>query len=47
MGHALPMPVVVRTRRYDEEFFQAMTDEPQLGPHRPEHLANRLDELFD
>jgi DNA helicase HerA-like ATPase len=27
MGHAVPMPVVVRTRKYDETFYAAMTAE--------------------
>lgn len=26
MGHAVPMPVVVRTRMYDEDFYAAMSD---------------------
>jgi DNA helicase HerA-like ATPase len=36
VGHAVPMPVVVQTRGYDEDFYQAMTgtggggDEPEL-----------------
>jgi hypothetical protein len=25
-GHAVPMPVVIRTRNYDEEFYRAMGD---------------------
>ena len=24
MGHAVPMPIQVRTRQYDEEFYRAM-----------------------
>jgi hypothetical protein len=24
MGHAVPMPVVVQTRTYDEDFYQAV-----------------------
>ncbi len=34
MGHAVPMPVVVRTRNYDETFYQAMTgsDEAMASP---------------
>ena len=26
MGHAVPMPVVVRTRMYDEDFYRAVQD---------------------
>lgn len=29
LGHALPMPVVVRTRDYDESFYAAVADVPQ------------------
>ncbi|MEM6336811.1 MAG: ATP-binding protein, partial [Bacteroidota bacterium] len=31
LGHAFPMPVVVQTRTYDEEFFAAMQDEAFVG----------------
>ncbi|MDX2141245.1 MAG: ATP-binding protein, partial [Chloroflexota bacterium] len=27
MGHAVPMPVVVRTRAYDEQFYASLTDQ--------------------
>lgn len=45
MGHAVPMPIVVQTRNYDEAFYQAMTG-GQAPPGRPEDLAGDLDELF-
>lgn len=32
-GHAVPMPISLRTRRYDEPFFQAVTRD--LAPERP------------
>ncbi|NLE75583.1 MAG: ATP-binding protein, partial [Chloroflexi bacterium] len=44
MGHALPMPIVVRTRPYDEAFYQAVSPLSQ-EPHRPDDL-NKTDELF-
>ena len=31
LGHAVPMPVVVRTRPYDEAFYAAMATVPPLG----------------
>ena len=27
MGHAVPMPVVIKTRSYDEDFYAAITRE--------------------
>ena len=41
MGHAVPMPVVVRTREYDEEFYAAMN--AQVGVQKIEEL---VDEIF-
>jgi DNA helicase HerA-like ATPase len=38
LGHAVPMPVVVQTRRYDTEFYKAM------GAREPEELAAQLAE---
>jgi uncharacterized protein len=42
LGHAVPMPVVIRTRAYDESFYRAMA--------RPEvsrvQAAAAIDELF-
>jgi DNA helicase HerA-like ATPase len=36
LGHAVPMPVVVQTRRYDTEFYRAM------GAREPEELGQAL-----
>ena len=36
LGHAVPMPVVVQTRRYDTEFYKAM------GAREPEELGQAL-----
>ena len=36
LGHAVPMPVVVQTRRYDSDFYRAM------GAREPAELAERL-----
>jgi DNA helicase HerA-like ATPase len=41
MGHAVPMPVVVRTREYDEAFYAAMT--AQVSVQKIEDL---VDEIF-
>jgi DNA helicase HerA-like ATPase len=38
LGHAVPMPVVVQTRRYDTDFYKAM------GAREPEELITRLEE---
>ncbi|MGQ9586085.1 MAG: ATP-binding protein [Anaerolineae bacterium] len=45
MGHALPMPIVVRTRSYDEAFYRIVS-EGEKRPGRPEDLGGKLDELF-
>lgn len=43
-GHAVPMPVVVRTRSYDAEFYKAMgAEEPGA---RTSRLDKDLDDLF-
>jgi hypothetical protein len=34
MGHAVPMPVVVKTRGYDEEFYAAIEGEIRGKPLR-------------
>src|SRR5512135_2879140 len=36
LGHAVPMPVVVQTRRYDTDFYKAM------GAYEPQDRARRL-----
>lgn len=41
MGHAVPMPVVVRTREYDESFYEAML--AQVGA---QSVDTMVDELF-
>lgn len=45
MGHAVPMPVVVRTRNYDEEFYQAIMNDrfggtPAMNEPRSKHPRN-------
>ncbi len=42
MGHAVPMPVVVRTRKYDEAFYAAMAERDQ-----PQSANEAIRELFD
>jgi hypothetical protein len=37
LGHAVPMPVVVQTRRYDTDFYRAM------GSREPEELMSQLE----
>jgi len=40
MGHAVPMPIVVRTRKYDEEFYKAM------GEGERPSVRESIEELF-
>lgn len=40
LGHAMPMPVVVRTREYDDTFYQAMS------PHGGRSVGAVIDEIF-
>jgi DNA helicase HerA-like ATPase len=47
LGHAVPMPIVVRTRTYDEDFYRAMRD--AAGPPAPESYDDakkQMDNLF-
>lgn len=44
LGHAVPMPVVVRTRPYDEEFYRAMGG--QAVPISPQQTYKDIDDLF-
>ena len=41
LGYAVPMPVVVRTRDYDEAFYAAMAEGPGLIAAAPEDKAKR------
>ncbi len=44
LGHAVPMPVVVKTRTYDEEFFKAMMT-TSAGEVKPVNMDEARDEL--
>ncbi len=47
LGHAVPMPIVVRTRTYDEAFYQAMRgDDAGRLPATYEAAKRQMDELF-
>ena len=46
LGHAVPMPVVVKTRTYDEEFFRAMRGEETDPPANMEEARDELRRLF-
>jgi uncharacterized protein len=41
LGHAMPMPVVIKTREYDETFYKAMTDIPDK-----KQVKTLIDEIF-
>jgi DNA helicase HerA-like ATPase len=43
LGHAVPMPIVVRTRRYDQAFYEAITG----GDAKPRDANEAIAELFD
>jgi DNA helicase HerA-like ATPase len=43
MGHAVPMPIVVRTRKYDQAFYQAMAADDA----KPKSAKEAIAELFD
>jgi DNA helicase HerA-like ATPase len=50
LGHAVPMPVVVRTRPYDETFYAAMAihDSARAGTRAPAPISGTptIDDLF-
>lgn len=47
LGHAVPMPIVVKTRTYDETFYQAMRDEAGIStPDSYDEAQQQMNELF-
>lgn len=46
LGHAVPMPVVIRTRPYDQEFYKAMGDRRADPARRPGQSQDDVDDLF-
>ena len=47
LGHAVPMPIVLRTRRYDEAFYQAVTHDKATGiTTSPRGLGQDIADLF-
>jgi DNA helicase HerA-like ATPase len=45
LGHAVPMPVVVRTRPYDNAFYRAMGAR-ERGADTPRRALREVEELF-
>jgi len=43
MGHAVPMPVVVKTRSYDEDFYAAITGASLTTPAARDRLGSGKD----
>jgi DNA helicase HerA-like ATPase len=43
MGHAVPMPVVVRTRKYDEQFYREIS----AADEKPDNAVDAIQELYD
>lgn len=46
MGHAVPMPVVVKTRTYDEAFFKAVSEYEALLPKDLSLATKAMNDLF-
>jgi hypothetical protein len=46
LGHAVPMPVVVRTRPYDEAFYRSLGRPPADTEDRWQKAQEAIDELF-
>jgi hypothetical protein len=46
LGHAVPMPVVVRTRPYDEAFYRAMGFSGESTIETRHKALAEIDELF-
>ncbi len=46
LGHAVPMPVVVRTRPYDSDFYKAVGRANQRSPDGYRKAIAEMDELF-
>ena len=45
MGHAVPMPILLRTREYDEVFYKAMQT-PAKGASTPVDFDSALSDIF-
>jgi len=48
LGHAVPMPIVVKTRTYDQDFYEALRTHPAANGSAgtPEEADEEMDELF-
>jgi len=47
LGHAVPMPIVIRTRTYDEAFYRAMRDaSAPPSPETYDEAKKQMDNLF-
>ena len=46
LGHAVPMPLVIRTRTYDEDFYRAMQDRDVKAPATFDEAKQQIDDLF-
>ena len=48
LGHAVPMPIMIRSRSYDEEFYRALrgTENGQPAPQGFQEIKERSDDLF-
>ena len=48
LGHAVPMPIMIRSRSYDEDFYRALrgTENGQPAPQGFKEIQQRSDDLF-
>src|SRR5690606_1198677 len=46
LGHAVPMPIVIRTRTYDQDFYRAMQNGAQAHAATFDAVKQQTDELF-
>ena len=46
LGHAVPMPIVIRTRTYDDDFYRAMQGRDRQTPATFEEAKRQMDDLF-
>ena len=46
LGHAVPMPLVIKTRTYDEAFYRAMQGRDRPTPETYEQAKQQIDDLF-
>jgi hypothetical protein len=46
LGHAVPMPIVVKTRTYGPDFYDALRDASAAAPANLDEANTEMEELF-